>query len=528
MFTAPTIRFSNRVENYVKYRPSYPPAVVELLRAACGLTADSVVADVGSGTGILSKLLLETGCQVYGVEPNAEMRAAGKELLADSANFTSVDGTAEATTLPTHGVDLIVVGQAFHWFQPQPTRAEFERILKPGGWVALIWNERLENTPFLVAYEKLLQTFGTDYEQTKHRNVDPAAIQVFYGSQPVERQVFDNQQTFDWEGLYGRALSSSYVPAPEHPNHAAFVVTLKAIFDQFQKDGQVAFDYETVVYYGQLVGQISNLPVAGKLEVCPTNVKWDAADYAKSSSAQQKWARELIAKLNLTSSERVLDLGCGDGKVTAELAALAASVVGVDNSPEMVALAESTHQAANLRFLQADARSLPFTDEFDVVFSNATLHWVKDHTPVLAGIRRALTPGGRILLQMGGYGNAAQVVTAVDEVRSRPQWATYFDGFEFPYGFYAPEEYHGWLLEAGLTPVRVELIPKNTPHADRAAFEGWFRTTWIPYTQRVPEPQRQAFVTEVVNTYLEQNPPIHGEVRVLMMRLEVEAKCEKR
>jgi trans-aconitate methyltransferase len=254
-----------------------------------------------------------------------------------------------------------------------------------------------------------------------------------------------------------------------------------------------------------------------------TNFQWDAADYAKSSAAQQKWARELIAKLHLTGSERVLDLGCGDGKVTAELAALAASVLGVDNSPEMVALAEGTHQAANLRFMQADARSLPFENEFDVVFSNATLHWVKDHAPVLAGIKRALVPGGRILLQMGGYGNAAQVVTAVDTVRSRPQWAAFFDGFEFPYGFYAPEEYRAWLIAAGLTPVRVELIPKDTTHADRAAFEGWFRTTWIPYTQRVPETQRAAFITEVVDTYLEQNPSTQGEVHVLMIRLEVEA-----
>jgi len=504
---APTLRFANRVENYIKYRPSYPPDVVELLRSACGLTIDSVVADVGSGTGILTRLLLERGCTVYGVEPNPEMRAAGEELLAGYENFISIDGSAESTALPDHRVDFIVAGQAFHWFQPKPTRTEFERILKPGGWVILIWNERLENTTFLMAYEKLLQTYGTDYEQTKHRNLNITAIQEFFGDLPVRQRVFANKQIFDWDGLYGRAMSSSYVPAPEHPNHTTFVVMLKAIFDQFQIDGLVAFEYETVVYYGQL----------------EAGLKWDAADYAKSSSAQQKWARELIAKLNLNGSERVLDIGCGDGKVTAELAAHAGSVVGVDRSSEMVALAESTHQADNLCFMQADARNLPFRDEFDVVFSNATLHWVKDHAPVLAGIQRALIPGGHILLQMGGYSNAAQMVSAVDNVRSRPQWVGFFDGFEFPYGFYAPEEYHTWLLAADLNPVRVELIPKDTVHANRAALEGWFRTTWIPYTQRIPEEQRPVFIAEVIDTYLEQNPTSNGEIHVLMIRLEVEA-----
>lgn len=513
MSTTPTLRFSNRVENYVKYRPSYPPAVVDLLCAACGLTADSVVADIGSGTGILSKLLLETGCSVYGVEPNPQMRAAGEESLACYESFTSVNGTAETTTLPDHRADLIVAAQAFHWFQPQATRAEFERILKPAGWVVLIWNERQVNTPFLAAYEKLVQTYGTDYEQTKHRNVDPAAIQSFYGSQPVQRQTFANQQTFDWNGLLGRALSSSYVPTPEHPNHATFVVMLKAIFDQFQTGGQVAFNYETVVYYGQLAA----------------SVKWDAADYAKSSAAQQQWARELIAKLHLAGSERILDIGCGDGKITAEMAGLLPQcfILGVDNSQEMIALAQRNHNAPNLRFAWADAQNLPldgeFAHEFDVVFSNATLHWVKDHAPVLAGIRRALAPSGRILLQMGGKGNAAQVRAAVEAVCARPQWAAFFDGFEFPYNFYAPEEYIPWLVEAGLTPLRVELLPKDTVHADRAAFEGWFRTTWLPYTQRVPEARRTAFIAEIIETFLEKNPPINGEVHVQMIRLEVEA-----
>lgn len=250
----PTLRFSNRVEHYVKYRPSYPPQVITLLRTDCSLTPNAVVADMGSGTGIFSRLLLETGCTVYGVEPNLSMRTAAEKLLAGYRNFISVNGSAEATTLPDRSVNLIVAAQAFHWFQFQPTRVEFRRILEPGGWVALIWNERLENTPFLMAYEKLLQTCGTDYDQTKHRHVDAATIQSFFEGQPVQRRLFTNQQTFDWEGLLGRALSSSYVPAPDHPHHAAFVNGLEALFDQYHCDGRVTFDYETVVYYGQLAG----------------------------------------------------------------------------------------------------------------------------------------------------------------------------------------------------------------------------------------------------------------------------------
>ena len=263
-----------------------------------------------------------------------------------------------------------------------------------------------------------------------------------------------------------------------------------------------------------------------------TAYEWDAADYAQASSVQQLWARELIAKLRLQGHERVLDIGSGDGKVTAEIAAKLprGAVVGIDNSPGMIALAEASYPPAtwvNLSFVLADAANLPFIAEFDVVFSNATLHWVLDHTPVLRGIRRSLRHGGTLLLQMGGRGNAAGVIAVLDEICSTPAWRPYFAGMPFPYGFYGPEQYHVWLGQASLTARRVELIPKDMRHAGRAGFEGWFRTTGsLAYTRRLPESLRPAFIEQVVAAYLKKNPPdADGTVHVQMMRLEVEASC---
>ncbi len=258
--------------------------------------------------------------------------------------------------------------------------------------------------------------------------------------------------------------------------------------------------------------------------------EWDAAAYARASSVQQQWARELIAKLSLHGHERVLDIGCGDGKVTAEIAATVGhgAVVGIDNSPGMIALAQATYPRArwaNLSFQLADAAGLPFAEEFDVVFSNATLHWVLDHAPVLRGIRRSLRPGGVALFQMGGRGNAQDVTATVEQVCADPAWRPYFEGMPFPYGFYGPEEYRGWLKEAGLTARRVELIPKDMRHASRADFEGWYRMTGsLAYTQRLPESLRPAFITQVVAAYLEKYPPdAAGVVHIQMARLEVEA-----
>jgi SAM-dependent methyltransferase len=247
-------RFSSRVENYIKYRPGYPLAVVETLRQECGLSPASAVADVGSGTGILASLFLEEGCQVIGVEPNADMRAAGERLLAGYPRFTSLDGSAERTGLQDHSIDMITAGQAFHWFDPSKARREFERILAADGWVVLVWNERRTDTsPLLRDYEALLQRFATDYNQINHRNVetDPEVIPAFYrGPFRVER--FDNQQVFDYPGLEGRLLSSSYTPEPGSPTYQPMLDELQQIFTRHQQNGGVTFEYDTRMFFGRL------------------------------------------------------------------------------------------------------------------------------------------------------------------------------------------------------------------------------------------------------------------------------------
>ena len=253
---------------------------------------------------------------------------------------------------------------------------------------------------------------------------------------------------------------------------------------------------------------------------------WNATDYAKNSSEQQKWARELIAKLNLRGDERVLDLGCGDGKVSAEIAQRLprGEVVGVDLSREMIDFAQRTFDQLNLSFAHGDATSLTFNNAFDVIFSNAVLHWIYDHVPVLNGIRRALKRDGRILLQMGGRGNAAGILAAVNEVACSEQWSPYFADFSFRYGFHGPKEYSRWLTDAGFRPHRVELIPKDMIHVTRDSFTGWFRTTWMPWTDRIPVTHREEFITAVIDGYLGSHPlDDAGRVHVAMVRLEVEA-----
>lgn len=246
-------RFSGRVENYILYRPSYPAVVLDFLRTECGLTSQSVVADIGSGTGILSKLLLQNGNCVFGVEPNAEMRAAGERLLAEYKTFTSIAGSAEETKLTSTSVDFVVAGQAFHWFDRSRVQIEFKRILKSQGWVVLLWNNRLTDTSaFLRAYEELLMHGSTDYSQVDHKNITDEVLQEFFQHREFKLKVFHNQQVFDLEGLRGRALSSSYVPAQGHPSHAAFMQELDAIFREHNRDNRVAFEYDTQVYYGQL------------------------------------------------------------------------------------------------------------------------------------------------------------------------------------------------------------------------------------------------------------------------------------
>ncbi len=246
-------RFSNRVTDHVKYRPGYPAELLELLVAETGLSQASVVADAGSGTGILSALLLDSGCQVAGVEPNREMREAAETLIGDRVGFWSIDGSAEDTTLAAASVDLVTAGQAFHWFDEKLARKEFKRILKPGGHVVLVWNQRKTDCgAFSEAYDALLHAHACDYAQVDHRNVDDARIRAFFAPAEYQSAQFANRQHLDWEGLYGRALSSSYVPAQDHPQHAQFAEALRALFEEYAEKGHVDFEYDTLVYYGQL------------------------------------------------------------------------------------------------------------------------------------------------------------------------------------------------------------------------------------------------------------------------------------
>ncbi|HEY8228552.1 MAG TPA: class I SAM-dependent methyltransferase [Pyrinomonadaceae bacterium] len=245
-------RFSSRVENYVRYRPGYPEPIIHLLHDECGLTPESVIADIGSGTGKLSELLLQNGNVVFGVEPNAAMRAAGEALLASYPSFRSAEGTAEATTLSPSSVDFVVAGQAFHWFDPIAAKEEFTRILKPGGWAVLIWNERqVDTTPFLRAYEQLLLTLGTDYPVVRHENASAAITSFFAPAVPKSKQM-PNSQEFDLSSLEGRLLSSSYTPEAGDPRFEAMLERVREIFDQYQEGGIVRFEYVTRIFYNQI------------------------------------------------------------------------------------------------------------------------------------------------------------------------------------------------------------------------------------------------------------------------------------
>jgi SAM-dependent methyltransferase len=248
----PTARFSDRVEDYVRYRPGYPPEVLDLLRAECGLRPSHVVADIASGTGMFTRLLLENGNSVFAVEPNTEMREMGIRLLEPYNRLVSIAGTAEETTLGSASVDFVTAAQAAHWFDLPRARAEFARILRPEGWCVLIWNERrAETTPFLRDYEQLLLTYGTDYKEVRHERTT-AIIHEFFAPALADERVFDLRQQFDYQGLAGRLLSSSYAPLEGHPSHAPMMRELQRIFRAHATDNVVEFEYNTRVYYGHL------------------------------------------------------------------------------------------------------------------------------------------------------------------------------------------------------------------------------------------------------------------------------------
>ena len=242
------------MENYTRYRPGYPREVVDLLRQRCGLTEGSEIADVGSGTGTLARPFLKTGNRVFGVEANPEMRRAGERLSRQHGRFTSVAAPAEDTTLPDGSVDLVTAGQAFHWFDPDPTRAEFARILQPGGCAVLVWNTpRREGRPVLVAYEELPQACGTDYREVYHgHRASRESIRGFFRPGPFEEATFSNRQAFDFEGLRGRLLSSSYVPDEGEPGHPEVMEAARRLFEEHQVDGTVVLEYDTQVFFGPL------------------------------------------------------------------------------------------------------------------------------------------------------------------------------------------------------------------------------------------------------------------------------------
>lgn len=248
----PTKRFSNRAAAYVKSRPRYPPEIIPLLQQACGLTSKSVVADIGSGTGFLTELFLKNGNRVFGIEPNAEMRAAGEQLLSNYAKFTSINATAEATTLDNASIDFITAGQAFHWFDRKDARREFTRILKPAGWVVFAWNGlRPERSPVVAGYQDVLLRYGTDFRSVR-REISDSHVESFFSSGSSKLARFDFRQVFDFEGFKGRVLSASFAPQPGEANYDAMIDELRTVFDANQENGTVAFEYDTEVYYGRL------------------------------------------------------------------------------------------------------------------------------------------------------------------------------------------------------------------------------------------------------------------------------------
>lgn len=264
----------------------------------------------------------------------------------------------------------------------------------------------------------------------------------------------------------------------------------------------------------------------------PAPCQWNAAGYAAHSSVQQGWAREILARLHLRGDERALDVGCGDGKVTAEIARAVprGAVLGVDASAEMIAFARQAFpasRAANLKFAICDAREIERLGpgDFDLVFSNAALHWVDDHAAFLRGAAAVLKPGGRLAVSCGGRGNAQDMFLALrPELRLR-RWAGFFRGMPAPYFFYSPADYEQWLPQFGFKIHTVKLAPKDALYAGAPGIATWLRTTWLPYVQRVPEKLREEFIAAVTHRYVAKHPPDgSGHVPVRMVRLEIEAE----
>ncbi|MFT4171464.1 MAG: methyltransferase domain-containing protein [Rhodocyclaceae bacterium] len=252
--------------------------------------------------------------------------------------------------------------------------------------------------------------------------------------------------------------------------------------------------------------------------------RWDAADYARHSAGQERWGRELIAQLELRPTDDVLDIGCGDGRLTAAIAAQTTGcVLGVDSSADMIRHATEHHAGGHLRFEVTDAAHLSYEAAFSRVFSNAALHWVPGaHAHVVAGVARALRPDGQALLQMGGRGNGEGIIAAFDAIKAGAQWRGYFVDFVFPYGFHAPDDYREWATQAGLLVRQADLLLKDMTYTDRTSFVGWLRTAWLPFVEPVPAGMREAYLEQVADAYLAAHAPDDaGVIHVTMRRLQV-------
>jgi len=260
------------------------------------------------------------------------------------------------------------------------------------------------------------------------------------------------------------------------------------------------------------------------------NYKWDAKEYQNNSRPQQDWARELIAKLDLKGNERVLDIGCGDGKITAEIAQILkeGSVTGVDSSKEMIDLAIENFPGntyKNLSFIMCDAKKLNFDNEFDIVFSNATFHWIKNHKAALLKIKKSLKKSGKILIQMGGTGNLKDIIEATDIVKATPKWKDYFLDFKFPWSFYGPKRYKSWLDSLEFKIIYLKLINKDIALKGVEELKNWVKTIWIPYTVLLPEDMHNSFMDEIINTYIKKYPlDKDGFAHISMVRLEFMAE----
>ena len=249
-----TQRFSKTVDHYIRYRPGYPSSLLAFMQKELGLTAQTPIADIGSGTGKLTQLLIQNPSLVFAVEPNAPMRIAAEQLLHRNANFVSVDGTAEATQLEDASVDFITAAQAFHWFEPETTRKEFLRIAKPGAYVLLIWNKRQDDhSPFMKEYNDFLLTYSTDYEKVNLRRIDDRIFRPFFGKEGYRQANFYYTQQFDLNGLKGRYLSCSYAFDEAHSQHEEAMESLEKLFQKYQETNTIDMVYQTQAYFGHLL-----------------------------------------------------------------------------------------------------------------------------------------------------------------------------------------------------------------------------------------------------------------------------------